>query len=402
MKKTSHLVLPLFFSLSFWGVYLPGLQMNTINLFPSRLVLPLAWLALATLLITNRNETRVNLKANPWLIPATVWLLYAIIALTWAANTSLALQHIMHLFLGISVLIIIPLLPGETLHTLWAVNAIAIIAVGAASLLIALENPLHPHQHHWLTPIFGNENNFAMFICLAIPFLAAQNKPIIRAISFTAIPVGVIIILMTTARLSYLALAILLILFVLKEQKYKLPILAAITLALTITLTLGHAHNNRIIKELQTIPLAIKTLADNTSDLDSSTSARVRITLDGLRMVKNTKYLGVGPGNFEHYMETKAIYQTTPTFNPHNWWVELLAEYGALILFLYLFTYIYIIVRTFKQHQQSKDNLTAAVLASLLIFPLLALAPSRLIWFSPHWLLLATAAANLNQKHSII
>lgn len=398
MNRVPYIFIATFFTLTFWGPSLPGFNLYSIHFFPARIALLLAWIGLFLLLLDSKNRGQAlnALKTNPWTIPAVIWIIISLILISVAENTSLAIQHFFHLFLGLSILTLAPLLPRKILHTIWVVNAIIIIFLGFLSLLTALDSSIHPHHQNWLTIVFGNENNFAMFICLSIPFLATQTKPFLRSISLLAIPIGVAIILATTARLSYITVAILAfvlpILFIraaLSNRKKLIPILLTTFVMLLLTsaiLTQSEKVNNQISSVL----LTLNSIRNPESIVDASISVRINITLDGLIMTRRAKYLGVGPGNFEHHMEQYAVHQTAPPINPHNWWVELLAEYGLPIFLLYLGVFIYLLIRHIRE-RDSKENI--AIMAALIIFPILAMAPSRMIWCSPHWLLLATAAA---------
>jgi len=85
----------------------------------------------------------------------------------------------------------------------------------------------------------------------------------------------------------------------------------------------------------------------NKSKYLSSEQLRVRLILNGLKMLKDNKYLGVGPGQSEilmeyyseHYYSVKS--GSNVFTNLHNFWIELLVDYGVFIFILFLIYYIY-------------------------------------------------------------
>lgn len=145
---------------------------------------------------------------------------------------------------------------------------------------------------------------------------------------------------------------------------------------------------DRLKRQIVSIPKEIKTAI-----AIDSTSPRARLTIEGIKMAINSRGLGVGPGNFEWHIANKSV-PGTP--NPHNWWLELLAEYGILVLIGYILIYIKLIISTFRRWKSDRYWSAGATLVALLVFPILAVAPSRLIWYSPHWLLLAFSGVYLH------
>jgi teichuronic acid biosynthesis protein TuaE len=398
-------IIILFFVASFWGATLPGLYVHGQHLFVARLLLPIAWLAALWLL--RDRDTRRNLINNNWVRFALLWLAWAGISFFWAKDISQVGQHFIHLFFGLSLpLLMIPLSSEwrEKLPFIWVGTAIVIIFIGAIQLVTANE---FPPTGHWLSAVYGNENNFTMFICLSIPFLYWYGvskgytqwcTKASRFLALLSIPVGVVLIIMTNARLSYIGLAVLAILIPLlnfpqrkktvNKRRWKhagAAVLAVMLIASVFGVLSVPGIKDKLKRQIVSIPKEIKTVI-----AIDSTSPRARLTIEGIKMAINSRGLGVGPGNFEWHIANKSI---SGTPNPHNWWLELLAEYGLLVFIGYILIYIKLIISTFRRWKSDRYWPAGATLAALLVFPILAVAPSRLIWYSPHWLLLALAVS---------
>lgn len=406
-----HLVILLFFAASFWGASLPGVHLAGFHLFGARLLFPAAWCA--SLWLLRQEVRRREFFRNPFLYFALLWLAWAGLSLIWAQDLVSAGKHLFHLLFGLSVpLIVLPLPPKqrELLPLIWVGTALAVIVLGA----VQLANAQHfPPKHQWLTAVYGNENDVSMFITLSLPLLMGYGleksrepwaKPL-RLIALASVPVGIGLILMTSARLNYIALAMLAIIMPViylgrgakKKKKIILPFRDVLAIGMVLILAVSSLLfmpkvNARLKEHLSSIPSEVKSvLAGDVAN------ARSRLTVSGINLIRNSRGLGVGPGNFEHHL---AEHANLGTINPHNWWLELLAEYGVLVFLAYGGISIFLIITLARRWKQDGHWAAGAVLASLLVFPVLAVAPSRLIWYPPHWLLLAVATSLASEQGS--
>ena len=410
--KAVHLLILLFFAASFWGASLPGVHLGGFHLFGARLLLPAAWCA--TLWLLRHEEQRWKLFRSPFFYFALLWILWAGLSLIWAQDLVSAEKHLFHLLFGLSLPLVVMLLPPkqrELLPLIWVGTAIIIILLGAGQLVNA---PEIPPKHQWLTAVYGNENDVSMFITLSLPLLAGYgldksrdswwSEPL-RIIALFSVLVGITLILMTSARLNYVALAMLAIImpviYLGKGTKGKKKIILAHrdVLAISIVIILAVSSlffipkvNARVKEHLYSIPREVKSVLSG-----DVSNARARLTLSGINLVRYSRGLGVGPGNFEHHL---AEYANLGTINPHNWWLELLAEYGVLVFLAYCGIFIYLIITVSRRWKQDGHWAAGAILASLVVFPILAVAPSRLIWYPPHWLLLAVATSLASEQGS--
>jgi teichuronic acid biosynthesis protein TuaE len=131
-------------------------------------------------------------------------------------------------------------------------------------------------------------------------------------------------------------------------------------------------------------------------DGSNSLAVRVNMIRNGILFLARTWGMGVGVGNFEAWIETAAVYDTLDILNPHNWWIELVTEYGVLITLGYLTFFaslLWAAWQGWKQTQGEEKWLPEALSLSLAIFPLAAISPNSFLDYLPHWLVLALALA---------
>jgi len=79
--------------------------------------------------------------------------------------------------------------------------------------------------------------------------------------------------------------------------------------------------------------------------------------------------------------------------NPHNWWLEILINYGILIFFGYVAMYLRVLSQLWRAWHMSKSRsekmITEALLIAIIGFPIASTSPSSIMAFHPQWLLFA-------------
>jgi len=131
-------------------------------------------------------------------------------------------------------------------------------------------------------------------------------------------------------------------------------------------------------------------------------------TLDvRLNLIKNAFYFtaksasfGVGAGNVEYYMENSKIYPVAAITNVHNWWMEILANYGVFIFAGDLILYISLFLNLWRGYKQvsncAERMICEALLVGLVSFLIASIRSSSIIAFRPQWMFIGFALAFLN------
>ena len=119
-------------------------------------------------------------------------------------------------------------------------------------------------------------------------------------------------------------------------------------------------------------------------------SLRISIVQNGVSLLYSTAGFDVGAGNAEYYMVT----------SPHNWWLEILINYGIFIFIGYAIFYISIIRNLWKLYHEKQTKgekmICEPLLVSLVGFFFASISSSSIMAFKPQWLLFAFALSFLN------
>jgi teichuronic acid biosynthesis protein TuaE len=252
------------------------------------------------------------------------------------------------------------------------------------------------------TGVFNNPNDYATFLALSIPFglsLARYHRKLwLRAFGMATVLLGGYLILATGSRGNLLAvlleLGFLWFFLVRGAQRLKLAVAVAAVVGVVLVITPTPARvilqgaREQFASILYEMPLE-----------SGSIYVRRNLFKNGLLFVYRTAGFGVGAGNAEHWMANFARYNTFGNLNPHNWWVELLVDYGVFIFAGYLLLYLSIVRRLWRIHKHTTGAwriICEALLLSLVGFSIASVSPSSIMAFTPNWMLFAFALAFLN------
>lgn len=399
----------LFFALAFIGPGLGGALVGSVSLFPARVFLLFTWmLAVALLILYRKQISSISLRWQHFFLG--LWLLLAAVSLIWVDSRREAVRDLVVLFMGLSLVGFAPVVitRGKLLDwvaKLWLAAFFFIVGFGMFEHVTGWHLPIsrfsqgyQPHLAFRPTAVFVNENNFAAFLNLSIPFLLSRLRHFAGTWSRILLGLGLIsaiyLIFVTGSRINYvvLILSVLVYALFLTARGSKLRTLAALSAVLiSIWLVFGaispglYKYNVREVKNIG------ESLDPSTPE--NSISIRVNLIRNGLWSLVRTRGLGTGVGNFETWMDI-APYSTRGILNPHNWWIELISEFGVVIALGYLAFYLSLIGAAWQQWRKAEDKwVPEALCLALAIFPIAAIAPSSALEFYPHWLLLAVAFA---------
>lgn len=127
---------------------------------------------------------------------------------------------------------------------------------------------------------------------------------------------------------------------------------------------------------------------------------RLNLALDSLELFIKTYGLGIGPAGFmEYYKKNQG---RTYLVNPHNWWLEVLSQYGIFVFVFYVISLIKIYIKLIKLFSSTKKQYMLIVIAMCSVFMISCLAPSNFLGYNYLWLLpaLAITILSVNQERS--
>ena len=106
--------------------------------------------------------------------------------------------------------------------------------------------------------------------------------------------------------------------------------------------------------------------------------------MESFKLSLNNIFLGIGPGAFEQYFELYPL--KAGITNPHNYFIEILSQYGLIVLGLLIFLFIiffYILMLNKKIYEAE------IMIEVLLVYIISSFAPSSFIDKSFSWLPMA-------------
>ncbi len=192
--------------------------------------------------------------------------------------------------------------------------------------------------------LFGNQNNFAAFLSLSLPYFAVL--PIVfrdvrlRAVGFVGGGTALLFILVAGSKSGLLSAGFVVIgLLVLvgtdRRARGRLLVaggIAVMAVALVVPILSGAGPVK--LDERTVTKLDFNILRSQVETDQGSGGVRSALLGDGLRIIDSTNGLGVGAGNAES--QVRSLVDSPVVANLHNWWLEVLVNGGVVGLALYL------------------------------------------------------------------
>ncbi|MGQ4876335.1 MAG: O-antigen ligase family protein [Promethearchaeia archaeon] len=353
-------------------------------------------------------------KIRWYFIFLAFWIGYALLSLTWSASLILAIRNILFLLMGISI-IFFSIYYFRKIEDLQKVQW---IWFGVFSVLVILGFWEHLTGQHLViskyygevnidlifkpTGVFHNPNDYASFLVLSIPFAISlfrnEKKILISFLGMEIVARATYLVVVTSSRANILAILLELVIFLLLINfKQKIKLVFILTVCLVILLIFLSTPIEEFTSKTSG---QIDSVATQTEKKIGSMSVRLHLIRNGLLFLRSKAGFGVGAGNFEYYMSNFAIYDTKGIINSHNWWLEILVNYGIFISIGYVIFYLSMIWKLRKIYYEkiSKNEkiICEGILVSLIGFSFASFSPSSMIAFKPQWLLFAFALSFLN------
>jgi O-antigen ligase len=246
--------------------------------------------------------------------------------------------------------------------------------------------------------LFGNQNNFATFLSLALPYLAVL--PIVyrdvrlRAIGFAGGGAALVFILLTGSKTGLLSAGLVilgLLVLVGTDRRARGRVLIAGAIAgLAVLLVVPSVLGGGLVQldERTVTKFDFGILASQLEAQEGSGGVRASLLDDGLALVAETDGLGVGAGNAESSVRSLADFPGVA--NLHNWWLEVLVNGGVVGFALYLAFYLTLLRRQARVSRRTRDPLVRymALAGTLALIGWIvgSIGPSTAIHFAPMWI----------------
>ncbi len=268
------------------------------------------------------------------------------------------------------------------------------------------------------TSFFHNQNDFATYIALWLPFLLAvaffARRLWIVSVAVICALLSVVCLLYTGSRTNLLAFALMIpsLLLVIrftrgtKIKSWQIVLGVIILFGIALGTYLGIRGSLPILSlpKIGVQHWRFDTLGGEIAARTGSGGNRLRLIMNGFVALRNSWLLGVGPGNAEYHLQ--GMPGTEMVYNLHNWWMEVLVNGGIFIFAGYLFFYAALLYNLFRVAVKAKDEIlsyaAASLFAALVGYVFGALSPSSAIHFTPMWIHfgLGLAVINLHRKRA--
>jgi len=401
----------------FVGSALFSIKVGFFHLFPYRFLLSSLWMLFVIGVLFNQGRVRVShIRVKPYLGFLLLWLLYAIFSLAWAVSKGDAIRDIIFLFIAVSMIFFTVYYFNDLsclkwFYYLWIFVFIGLIPVAIWEMITgnhlavsALAQTAHPGLRFTPTTVFHNSNDYATYLVLSLPFILTWIRYygglVGRLLGGLMLIAGLYLLLVTNSRANYLAVLVgsaFWFFFLLRfREKVRVSILIG-----SLVLVLLVVFPSDVQGIFITAGIQLDTLGNYSSRLTaSSISVRADLIRNALTFFTNSFGFGVGAGNVEYHMANSRIYATFGIVNVHNWWVEILADYGLYIFLGYVAFYLRLLLNLYRAYGKLEDTtermIGEGLLVSLVSFSLASISSSSIMALRAQWMLFAFALAFLN------
>ncbi|WP_341946149.1 O-antigen ligase family protein [Microbacterium sp. LWH11-1.2] len=334
-------------ALAAFGPLIPGIG----SLFAFRLA---AVLLLIVALLSKKGQTRSATRTIT-LILAVTWLFVTAVGLLVAGPSSNTFSELLSLLTGLAILIAIAIAraPVALLMALlrgWllAYGVISVYAVIEIVTGFSLSSSYADERalDGWgITVSFYNPNNYATFLLfsyIALVVLWSRSRGrgtrLAAALAIITVPV---FMAATNSRTGVLILAVFVLVSIflaLRARPGLMIMFLLLTLVALILVLEGIAQNpfEGYAQYAGTSGYAIEFIGLSIP-IDISTFVRWQLVLAGLTLAGSNLALGGGAGSFEDYVDLSgARGQTLGIVNPHNGFIEVLSQYGAIVFVVFI------------------------------------------------------------------
>ncbi|MDF2037673.1 O-antigen ligase family protein [Cytobacillus oceanisediminis] len=404
-KATAYIVV---FALIFIDSFFFNVPIGPLRITLLRLVIGVLFIIMLDQIFLKRNPLITDHIKFP-LAFLGIWFYYGALSLVWTSNKGTAVKELYYfavfLLLIIVLIFLLQHLKSSLITKTFWISGFVLVLISVLEFKFNIHLPTSRFvieaerftdaTASRATGFFYNENDFALYLVMIVPFYLAGllKKPIL----FKLVNIGLLIAIflityLNDARLSVMAIVLQILLFALISFKNLIKHGTRLFLLFSPLLLLAAAGIFYY--------LANASLFEGIKAGQGSGFIRMNLYLSGLYASFKSFMLGVGPGNFQHH-----IYFNTLGFtNPHNWWLEILTNYGLFIFAGYCVFFGYILIQLYLIYwsDNKKNKLALTLFLSFIGFAIACLGPSSLFYFWPMWLLYGVTLGYIVQKRKYL
>lgn len=264
------------------------------------------------------------------------------------------------------------------------------------------------------TTIFHNINDFSVFLAIFLPlFYPSKRYNKKKNIVYSLCILSIIFILSVNdsniAIIASIFSLIVYLIFMVEERKYitllsgsilffyvignklLLSLVVFIKSNLPITIPEVAKQYKNLMELIQRSQLYNMTEVVGTQVVDAisgganSLTCRLQITVTSLKMIIDSKFMGIGPAAFENWININE--KDSMLVNPHNWWLEIFSQYGILVFLAYIITMLVIFAKIFGLYKIHKNMGMLFYMCMCSTFCIACIAPSSYLSYTYQWIL---------------
>lgn len=366
---------------------------------PTRLLL----LFLPFLLVksTKGSHLHYNNTITFGLFTYFVWITYGLISLFWSPDPQIGLTNeIVVMTTSMSSLLFFPLFLKDNDATLKLIRNAWIYGLALTLPIAIYEIVTMNHFSYdderliggigiyapYASVFFGNYNNYCVFICLCLPMvlwgIIEEGKKALKIFYLVVLGISVLIIFVNTNRTSM----IIIVIYLLSQIRLNYKNLSFIALIL---LLFYFSYTFLPDSLVQNIEILFKDRVNVDYSNDESGSVRMYNFIAGIGFLIDSYGAGVGAGGYEYYMERSEYYKGI--VNPHNFFLEIFAQYGIVIFSLFIIWLVKILIG-FKKSVMLSSNVKRLLYTSVLVIPIIGIINSDSLGNTYWWLYLTSLA----------
>lgn len=330
-------------------------------------------------------------------------LLWSALSIGWSTDALAAIRWTTFLLMMVALAIGVAMVMADARRArrlLWALAGVWALAclIGAAEMATGLTLPTARDVSNAFgaASLFGNENNFAVYLALAVPWFLALpvvfTRTSLRVAGVAGAVVSIGFMLASGSKASLIALGlelIALLLLVGGSRRTRGRLMAAGLIAgLAVVIVVPSVLGIGLLPQRTVTKLDPRILVQQVEQDQGSGAVRTNLLSDGLDLVSETAGLGVGAGNAE--VRVRGLAQFPGVANLHNWWLEVLVNLGLVGLAVYVAFYLLIWRGAVRVARAGREPLTRyvgiATTVSLAGWVIGSIGPSTAIHFAPMWI----------------
>lgn len=338
---------------------------------------------------------------------AAGWVAWALASVMWAESTADALRWTVFLFMMTGLMLAIPIAASNRRRLTWFMGALGVtfvvsVLVAIAEIATGVRLPTSALAERVgafaATSFFGNQNNFATYLALALPYLLVL--PVIardvrlRALGIAGGVVAIGLILFSGSKANLVATGIILlgmlVVLAIDPAMRRAFVAAVVVVGIALVLIIPSMFGAGIVPlpEQAVAKLDFGTLQAQVQSGSGSGAVRTSLLGTGIDIAAGTGGVGVGAGNAEVTVRATQGYEGVA--NLHNWALEVLVDTGIIGLALYALLYLYMLAGNLRVARRTHDPwlryMGLAGSLALLGFLIGSLGPSTAIHFAPMWI----------------